>query len=201
MGNIHVFEKMAANYENEERIKIAKIIAETIQKQLPKGKEQTAIDYGCGTGLVGMELLSDFKSIQFVDASKNMIAMVEQKINDKHLSNATTLCVDGEVDPSVTLHGDCIFLVQVLLHIPTIETLLSNLYRALNGNGQLLIIDFDYNEAVVSDKVHSGFKQQELIQTMKKIGFTDVKSTTFYHGSQLFMNQDASLFMLEATKN
>ncbi|TFI75607.1 hypothetical protein [Carnobacterium divergens] len=135
MGNIQVFEKIAPNYENDERRKIAKIIADAIRQQNPQGNQQTAIDYGCGTGLVGM------------------------------------------------------------------ESLLSNLYQSLNRNGQLLIIDFDYNEAIVSDNVHSGFKQQELIQTMKKIGFTDVKSTTFYHGSQLFMNQDASLFMLEATKN
>ncbi|MDT1939930.1 MULTISPECIES: class I SAM-dependent methyltransferase [Carnobacterium] len=201
MGNIQVFEKIAPNYENDERRKIAKIIADAIRQQNPQGNQQTAIDYDCGTGLVGMELLSDFKSIQFVDASKNMVEIVEQKINNQQVSNATTLCLDIELNPSVKLHGDCIFLVQVLLHVPTIESLLSNLYQSLNRNGQLLIIDFDYNEAVVSDNVHSGFKQQELIQTMKKIGFTDVKSTTFYHGSQLFMNQDASLFMLEATKN
>lgn len=200
MGNIHVFEKIAANYENEERIKIAKIIAEAIRKQLPQGKEQIAIDYGCGTGLVGMELLSDFKSIQFVDASKKMIEVVEQKISDQQVSNATTLCLDVELNHSTELHGDCIFLVQVLLHVPTIEQLLSNLYQSLNVNGQLLIIDFDYNEAVVSDKVHSGFKQQELIQTMEQIGFTDVKATTFYQGNQLFMKQNASLFILEATK-
>jgi hypothetical protein len=35
---------------------------------------------------------------------------------------------------------------------------------------------------------------------MKHIGFTEVKAETFYTGKQIFMNQDASMFILDAHK-
>jgi hypothetical protein len=35
---------------------------------------------------------------------------------------------------------------------------------------------------------------------MRHLGFKVGKSQTFYHGKNIFMNKDASLFMLDALK-
>ena len=40
----------------------------------------------------------------------------------------------------------------------------------------------------------------ELSELLRKTGFEDVSSETFYHGESIFMNQDASLFLLAAIK-
>lgn len=69
MGNSEKFNLIAGRYDTPERIETARIIADTISAYAQDGKEKSAIDYGCGTGLVGMELLGDFKSMLFVDAS------------------------------------------------------------------------------------------------------------------------------------
>ncbi|MDF2801630.1 MAG: methyltransferase type 12 [Anaerocolumna sp.] len=98
------------------------------------------------------------------------------------------------------LHVDYIFMVQVLLHIKDIEVVLSRLYDLLNNGGHLIIVDFNKNENVVSDMVHNGFDQLELIKHMKRLGFIKSQSKTFYTGSKIFMNQDASLFILDAQK-
>jgi hypothetical protein len=63
-----------------------------------------------------------------------------------------------------------------------------------------MIIDFDKNDKVVSDMVHSGFEQEKLIEIMTKIGFRDIQSKTFCHGSEIFMGQDASLLILDSQK-
>lgn len=200
MGNIEIFETMATKYDSPERSALSNIFAAEIRKHLQNGKEKTAIDYGCGTGLVGMALLDDCQSILFVDAAKNMIEVVKQKIIQTQAKNATALCLDAESALQEPLQADIIFMVQVLLHVADIRPLLTNLYQSLHPNGDLFIIDFDENNAVNSDKVHPGFKQEQLIQTMEEIGFCNVSAETFYHGKQLFMNQDASLFILKATK-
>lgn len=200
MGNTDKFEMMAGVYDAPERIQIAEIASNAIREYTVDMKSKDAIDFGCGTGLVGMNLLNDFKSILFLDASQNMINQIEQKIFDTNIQNAIALCFDFEKDNLSDLRADCIFMAQVLLHINDVALLLSRLYEVLNEGGRLLIVDFDKNEKIISDLVHNGFDQAQLTDIMKKTGYRDVRSKTFYTGSKIFMGQDASLFILDSRK-
>ena len=80
MGNTELFDRMAQQYETPERMQIAKICAARIKEVLDGAKDKTAIDFGCGTGMVGMELLAEFKSMLFLDSAEKMIAIVDEKI-------------------------------------------------------------------------------------------------------------------------
>lgn len=200
MGNTEIFERMAAGYDTPERIHIARVAADAIRAHAAGAKDKAAVDFGCGTGLVGMNLLEDFGRLLFLDSSPNMIARIRQKITEFQIPNADTLCVDLEQETGAELRADYIFMAQVLLHIPEIEPVLTRLYKALPPGGHLLVVDFDKNENIVSDMVHNGFDQDELISLMKHIGFTEAKAETFYTGKQIFMNQDASMFILDAHK-
>lgn len=200
MGNTDKFEMIADVYDTPERIEIAKASADAIREYLVDSKEKNAIDFGCGTGLVGMNLLNDFSSVLFLDTSQNMIHQIKQKISDSNIQNADTLCFDFEKDSLSDLKADYIFMVQVLLHISDVELVLSRLYQVLKEGGHLLIVDFDQNEKVVSEMVHSGFDQAELTDRMTKIGYKGIQSRTFYTGSKIFMGQDASLFILDSQK-
>ncbi len=81
MGNTDKFEMIADRYDTPERIQIAKISSNAIREYLVEPQNKRAIDFGCGTGLVGMELLHDFKSILFLDTSQNMIDQIKRKIS------------------------------------------------------------------------------------------------------------------------
>lgn len=200
MGNTDIFEMMATRYDNSERIQIAKVASDAIREYVVDAKNKNAIDFGCGTGLVGMNLLDDFNSILFLDTSQNMIDQMKQKITEFDIQNADTLCFDFEKEGRSDLHADYIFMAQVLLHIDNIELVLSRLYDVLNVGGHLLIVDFNKNENVVSDKVHNGFDQENLIELMSKIGYREIQYKTIYSGNKIFMNQDASLFILDSQK-
>lgn len=192
---------MIANiYDTSERIQIAEVSSNAIREYLADAKSKNAIDFGCGTGLVGLNLLKDFNSMLFLDTSQNMINQIKQKIADFNLQNAATLCFDFEKDSLLDLHADYIFMAQVLLHIEDVELVLSRLYEVLNAGGHLLIVDFDKNEEIVSDMVHNGFDQIELTDTMTKIGYRAIQSKTFYTGSKIFMGHDASMFILDSQK-
>ncbi|MFH5185905.1 class I SAM-dependent methyltransferase [Paenibacillus sp. TAB 01] len=200
MGNTDKFEMIASLYDTPERVHIAAVSSDAIREYLVDARSKNAIDFGCGTGLVGMNLLNDVHSMLFLDTSQNMIHQIKQKISDPHISNADTLCFDLEKDSLTDVHADYIFMAQVLLHIPDVELVLSRLLDVLNEGGHILIVDFDKNESIVSDLVHNGFHQAELTGMMTKIGYRNIQSRTFYTGSKLFMGQDASMFVLDAQK-
>jgi ubiquinone/menaquinone biosynthesis C-methylase UbiE len=200
MGNTDKFEAMANVYDNAERIQIAKVSSDAIREYLNDTKNKNAIDFGCGTGFVGMDLLKEFKSVLFLDTSQNMINVVNKKILDSNVLNAETLCFDFESAFQTDIYADYIFMVQVLLHIKDVKLVLSKLYDVLTVGGHLLIIDFNRNEEVISDLVHNGFEQEELIYTMEKLGYKEIKSKTFYYGNNIFMGKNASLFIIDSQK-
>lgn len=200
MGNTDKFEQIAGSYDTPERIQIAKLSSDAIRKYIGDAKSKSAIDFGCGTGLVGMNLLDEFDTMLFLDTSPNMIQRIQDKISDLKLRNADTLCFDFETGSLSDLRADYIFMAQVLLHIPDVDSLLSRLFEVLNGGGHLLIVDFDKNEKVASDLVHNGFNRSELADMMTRIGYDDIQSETFYAGSRIFMGQDASMFILDSRK-
>lgn len=195
-----IFDRMARRYDTPERIKTARIIGQAVRNELSGAQAQSVMDYGCGTGLVGFTLIDTVGSMLFVDASPQMIAIVQQKIEDQHIDNARALCADFLVDPPTHTMADYILLSQVLLHVRNFSTLLKTLYRALMPGGHLILVDFDKNERVASDMVHNGFDQQALLQLLLGIGFDSATSHTFHEGERLFMQQDASLFIMHARK-
>lgn len=200
MGNTDKFDSMADRYENAERIKMAKIASDALREYLIDTKNKHGMDFGCGTGLIGMNLLEEFQSMLFLDTSQKMLQVINQKISAQAIENAQTLCFDFETSSQIDLQVDYIFMVHVLIHIQDFESVLEKLYQTLNIDGHLQIVDFNHNEKVHSELVHSGFDQNELKGILTKIGFKDIQSKTFYAGEKLFMNQDASLFVLDAKK-
>jgi ubiquinone/menaquinone biosynthesis C-methylase UbiE len=200
VGNTDKFEMIANKYDTPERIQIAKVSSEAIRSYLIDTKGKNAMDFGCGTGLVGLNLISEFKAMLFLDTSEGMINQIKQKIADLDIQNAETLCFDFEKESLSGVHTDYIFMAQVLLHIHDVESVLSRLFHVINEGGHLLIVDFNKNEEIASEIVHNGFNQAELKDMMMKIGYRDIQSRTFFTGSKIFMGKDASMFVLDARK-
>ncbi|WP_319995302.1 class I SAM-dependent methyltransferase [Trichococcus shcherbakoviae] len=200
MGNTDKFDSIANSYDNPERTRIAMVASDAIKEYLGDTRSKSAIDFGCGTGLVGMNLVNEFESLLFMDTSENMLDIVKKKITDVGALNARTLCFDFESSSQPDLRADYIFMAQVLLHIQDYEAVLAKLHAVLNDEGHLLIVDFNKNDKVVSELVHNGFDQEQLKALMLKIGFKDIRSKTIYSGTKLFMNQDASLFIMDGKK-
>lgn len=199
MGNIQLFEQMASRYDTPDRIRVAEVIAGAIRRHVGEGgRDKTALDYGCGTGLVGLALTDLFRSVLLVDAAPGMVAEVRRKIEALGLQGASALSFDLTQDSAPQLCADYVILAQVLLHIRDVPAMLGRLHGLLKGGGHLIIVDFDRDEAIVSDKVHSGFEQGELIRLCKAAGFSGAEAHSFYRGEKIFMGRDASLFLLDA---
>jgi ubiquinone/menaquinone biosynthesis C-methylase UbiE len=194
-----IFDSIATKYDSEERINLANIITKTIKSELNNSKNKTLLDYGAGTGLIGIQLSSLFKEILLLDSSKEMLNIADKKIKALGLSNIKTLEFNF-AKRKLSKTYDIIILSLVLLHIPKPQILLEELFKVLNEEGKLLIVDFDINEKVKHPKIHNGFNHIKLKKMLSKSGFSSVQIRTFHQGKGIFMNQDASLFISSCIK-
>src|SRR5690625_2574458 len=195
----NVFEQMAKRYGTEERMALAKVIVKEVRPELRKSKSKSLIDYGSGTGLIGLELSDLVDSVLLVDSSQQMLDIAKDKIACKGITNLKVLHSDFTKE-TPELKADIIFMSLVLLHIPDINKILQQLFNTLNNDGKLIIIDFDKNDHITHPKVHNGFSHEELSNTLSEVGFTSIEMKTFYHGERIFMNQDANMFISSSLK-
>lgn len=204
MDNISKFDSMAHKYDSDERIKIANIISDEIKKCLPNTDDKILMDYGCGTGLIGIEFTKTFEYVIFVDGSNNMIEEVKKKLKHLNIANAFCIPLSFCTTPNsailTPIKVDYIFICQTLIHIEDTYNILNNLSELLKENGHVIIVDFDKNEKITSKDVHNGFNQSDLINIMEKLGFKNLVSNTFYFGEKIFMNHDSSLFIMDFVK-
>ncbi|WP_042146064.1 class I SAM-dependent methyltransferase [Paucisalibacillus sp. EB02] len=195
----NVFEQLAKRYDTEERKQLAKVITEEVRLELQDSLSKSLIDYGSGTGLVSLEITDLVDTVLLVDSSKQMLEVAEAKISHNRVTNTNVLYSDFTQE-TPRLEADVILMSLVLLHIPDTKKILQELYDILNVGGKLIIVDFDKNDKVNHPKVHNGFVHEGLKRQLSEVGFVSTEIKTFYHGSRIFMNQDASMFISNSIK-
>lgn len=195
----NVFERLAQRYDTPERKELAAIITAQVKKKLKDSAGKLLIDYGAGTGLISLELHEKVDSLLLVDSSKEMLAVAQQKIEDRQITNAKTFFADF-LQVKSQQKADLLLMSLVLLHIPDTEKILRILFETLKPGGRMILIDFEKNDQIDHPKVHNGFSERELSELLEKVGFQTWTRETFYQGEHLFMNKAASLFCLTADK-
>lgn len=191
------FNQIARNYDNNERIKLAKTISSELNLLFNKGTYDSLLDYGGGTGLVTFDIEHHFNHITVLDASPKMVGICNTKIKTLNKTNIAAIEGDLLTSNNILLHQtyDVILLSLVLLHSGNYMALLQQLVTQLNSNGLLIIVDFDKNENVNHPNIYNGFEQKDIQKSLRTIGLSNIDSHTFYQGKNIFMNKDASLFL------
>ncbi len=195
----NLFDQIANKYDTKERKELAKIIVNAIQMELKESKDKSLLDYGSGTGLVGLEFSSLVDTVLLIDSSEQMLEIAREKIIRANIGNVNIICSDF-METTSNIAVDIILVSLVLLHIPDVGEILRHFYSVLNKNGKLIIVDFDKNENVNHPNIHNGFGHMDLKSLLTDAGFNTVKIRTFYHGKNIFMNQDASLLISTSLK-
>ncbi|WP_303971458.1 class I SAM-dependent methyltransferase [Sporosarcina ureae] len=195
----NVFEQMAKRYDTDERKELARIVADEVKPEVQNSRSKSLIDYGSGTGLVGLALADLVKSILLVDSSQQMLEVAQAKIYRNEITNAKVLYTDF-TQKSPELQADIVLVSLVLLHVPDTKKILQELYNVLTEDGKLIIIDFDKNEKVTHPKVHNGFVHEELNELLSEVGFKDIEIRNFYSGKNIFVNEDATMFISTSRK-
>jgi ubiquinone/menaquinone biosynthesis C-methylase UbiE len=198
------FDTEAINWDTERRLMRAKIIADEISKSINLKEEYNALEFGCGTGLVSFNLIDKLNHITLLDTSEGMIEKLNYKIQELKVNNMTTILGDVNTNPVLGFKKfDVIYTSMALHHVLDIEMTLKNLYRILNENGYVCIIDLveddgSFHKLEKDFNGHNGFNQDELKKLLEQVGFKNVTTKTFYNDVKVIDNLEASysLFLM-----
>ncbi|MDQ1316110.1 MAG: SAM-dependent methyltransferase [Pseudomonadota bacterium] len=158
-------------------------IAEAIRKTAPLRRGMSALDYGCGTGLLSFPLKDELGAILMADSSSGMLEVVNEKIAAQGVGNMATMKLDLLVDPPPTQRFDLIVTAMTLHHVPDTNPILRIFHDLLQPGGYLCIADLDKEDGSFHGPeidVHHGFDRADLGLRAANAGFAAVQFQTVF---------------------
>lgn len=159
----------------------ARRVAEAIASRVPSLAGKTVLEYGAGTGLLGLALQPLVAEVTLADSSREMLAVAEEKIASGALRNARTLHLDLTAGPAPELRFDVVCTLMTLHHIPDTDGILGAFHRLLSPGGIVCIADLDREDGSFHGPAfsgHKGFDRADLRARLERSGFRDVRFDT-----------------------
>lgn len=174
------FDMIASGWDaSPRRQELAAAVAEAIAVSVPLQPHWQALEYGCGTGLVGARLAPLLHRLLATDISPGMLSVLAEKARDAGLRNVETRPLDLTRDPPPADRFDLVFSSMTLHHIPDVPAL----FRVFNGmiqpGGWIAVADLDaedgtFHDAGVQGVAHHGFDRAVVAEWLRDAGFADI---------------------------
>lgn len=179
------FDERAKDWDADPmKVNRAKTVAQAIRSAIPLTENMSALEYGCGTGLLSFALQSDLGQITLADTSQGMLDVLAEKISAFDVSNMRPLRLDLSADPSPDSPFDLTYSLMTLHHIPDAKAILKKFHALLAPGGWLCVADLDKEDGTFhtdgTTDVHLGFERGELQKWVEDAGFVDVKFSTAF---------------------
>lgn len=179
------FNEAAATWDDEpRRIALIKAVGEAILRQAHPSKDMDVLDYGCGTGLLGLFLLPHVASVTGADSSTGMLDVLRKKIEQGEIAGMKPIQLDLERDPTPADRYHLIVTSMVLHHTADTQKVLVAFHEMLYPKGLLCIADLDtepglfHAPEVAASVHHHGFDRSALEQRLEEVGFIDISNAT-----------------------
>jgi 2-polyprenyl-3-methyl-5-hydroxy-6-metoxy-1,4-benzoquinol methylase len=183
MTQLRDFDTAAATWDEEpRRVKLAEDMAAAIAGRVPLSKSMTAIDYGCGTGLLTLLIQTHVGRIIGADSSKGMLEVLERKVRDRGLGNVDTLLIDAGAEGPAEERVHLLTCHMTLHHVEDIPALFRRFHEMLLPGGILCLSDLDAEDGSFHSDATGvffhGFDRDNLRALLADAGFTDIRDTT-----------------------
>lgn len=173
--NTQRFDAAAKDWDkNHTRITMATKITSQIIKNIPLQTEHTVMDFGCGTGLVGLNIAPLVGKLIGADLSSGMLQSFEIKAKEQKLANVETIQLDTKPNFQ-NQKFDAIVSAMTIHHIKEPNTVFAAFCDALNDSGYIGIADLAKEDGSFhSDNTgvfHFGFTPEEFTEFFVTNGF------------------------------
>ncbi len=176
------FDAKARTWDSDPaKVERAERVAEAIRHEVPVSPSANVLEYGCGTGLLGFALQPHVRQLTLADASREMLAVLREKIAATGASNMTPVLLDLLRDPAPSSRYDLVCTLLTLHHITDVDALLARFHALVAPGGTLCISDLDTEDGSFHGAGfdgHNGFDRTDLGQRLERAGFRDVSFTT-----------------------
>ena len=180
-----MFDERAKTWDSDPmKVERAGAVADALRAAIPLRPGMSALEYGCGTGLLSFALQADIASITLADTSEGMLAVLSDKIQAARADNMHPVRLDLVTDPLPAARFDLVYSLMVLHHIPDTATILRRFHAVLDPGGWLAVVDLDREDgsfhADRAAQVHHGFERAALQAIAEAAGFSQVRFSTVY---------------------
>ncbi len=190
-------------------IALADLFSAELDKIVPDHSGLAILEFGCGTGLVGLRYAEKAASLDMVDASPAMLDVLRTKDNTRasHVSiyeGTLSMHVGRAIAPESI---DWIISNMALHHVKDIPALIGELHQLIKPCGRVTIGELKTEPGTfhAPDVVpHNGFDPYELSRLFEKGGFTPNKTHTFLimpKEDNDGVSRTYSAFVLDATRS
>ena len=171
------FDRVAADWDTSPgRIVLARAVTEAIRTAVALRSDMHAMDFGAGTGLVTLGLLPYVGSLTAVDASSEMLKVLDEKVKALRIANVHTLLCEIGQTPLPVSAFDLIVSSMVLHHIPDVPQALRQLRPCLRPGGWIALADLDTEDGTFhadpAGVYHHGLDRGDVRGWLTAAGFT-----------------------------
>ncbi|MDH7602376.1 MAG: methyltransferase domain-containing protein [Armatimonadota bacterium] len=160
------------------RVRMAETIARAVLARVPMRPGIHALDYGCGTGLITLQLAPHADFVLGADISDGMLSALRQKALAAGLKNVEVAHLDLEHDPPLERRFDLIVSSMTMHHVKDVRGVIRKLAAMLRPEGWLCIADLETEPGDFhSDKTgveHFGFEPSEVVRMFEEAGLQRV---------------------------
>jgi ubiquinone/menaquinone biosynthesis C-methylase UbiE len=198
--NITRFDKVADSWDKKpRRVELANAISRTMIAELSLNKNMNAMEFGCGTGLISINLADKLGKITAIDNSSKMLDVLTSKLAEFDINNIYPQKLDViNQGLDISQKFDLIFICMTLHHIEDINSLLKLFKSVLNPNGIVAIADLDQEDGNFHDDndgiAHFGFDQIKLTNLLENLGFSGIKATIAHNMTK--NNKNYPIFLM-----
>ncbi len=173
--------------ENPQRRAVALGVAQAIIAAVNPSKTMRALEFGCGTGLVSMEIAPLVQTLSAIDTSPEMLAVFQEKISTSGITNIETSCINLSASSETSLNEkrfELMYSSMTLHHIDDTAGFLNQLSDLLSPGGIVALADLDLEDGLFHDDplepVHHGFDRAELAALLNGAGLQVTSFETIY---------------------
>ena len=179
------FDERAKDWDSDPmKVERARVVADAIRKSVPLTADMSALEVGCGTGLLSFALQADLGPITLADTSQGMLDVLAEKIAAAGVTNMRPVKLDLTTDPLPTERYAITYSLLTFHHVHDTRTLLEKFHAVLEPNGILLVCDLDKEDGTFhtdgTTDIHLGFDRAELQKQTEAAGFGEVTFSTPY---------------------
>ena len=178
------FDAKAKEWDNDPvKLERAAAVAAAIRNRVRLSPDLSALEYGCGTGLLSFALSRELGSITLADSSAGMLAVLREKIAASGADHLRPMRLDLTVDPLPAERYDLIYTLMTLHHVSDVDRILRDFHALLRPDGALCIADLDREDGSFHGAGfdgHHGFEREALRDRLARAGFGEIQFDTCY---------------------
>lgn len=200
------FDNAARNWDKDSKhLDRAKATFDVIQKNVPISAEARCLDFGCGTGLLGIHFCGCAGKVDFFDNSEEMRAVLKEKLAESAYGNARVVEPEAFIESEKNQY-DLIVALMVMHHIVDVDLQIETFSRLLTPSGYLCIADLENEDGSFHSHIdgyngHNGFDPAKLSELCLAHGLETVHTETYFTVEKSEKKYPLFILILRKTKN